>query len=142
MAYVMAFLVIVQEGPQRARTMSPSQLLETFKHIKKLFKSMHKAEPLEAVPALSPNVVEFRALHPTTWRAVFGDNGWPGSIQVSFIDVSTVARAFRWRGESSSALGSDSSSSTGAAAGLLGQLVHLLSGHHRTERMCKGATLT
>ena len=108
-------LVILQEGPQRSRTMSASQLRDMFKDIKKLCKGMHKAEPLEAVPALPPNVVEFRALHPTTWMAVYGPNGWPGSIQVSFIVVSTVARAFRWRGESSS---SDSSSSTGAAAGL------------------------
>ena len=127
MAYVVALLVILNEGAPRARTMPASQLRDTFMQIKQLFKSMHKAEPLEAVPALSPNVVEFRASHPTTWRAVFGDHGWPGSIQVSFMDVSAVARAFRWRNERSRS-DSSSGSGTGAVASVLGQLVHMLWG--------------
>ena len=138
-AYAMAFLAIVREGAQRARTMLASQLHETFKQIKKLFKDMDKEAALEFVPSLSSDVVKFRAVHPITWRAVFGDSGWPGNIQVSFIDVSTVARAFRWRGGSST---SDSSSSTGQAASILNQFMNLVSVQQNTERMCNGATLT
>ena len=36
MAYAMAFLVSLEEGALRARAMSASQLLDTFKQIKKL----------------------------------------------------------------------------------------------------------
>ena len=99
MAHVTALVLICAEGAPRARAMANHFLKETFDHIKSMWKGMVKPAPLEMVPALPADPNAFRAAHPATWTAVYGD-GSPASIQVSFVDVSVVAKAFRWRDRS------------------------------------------
>ncbi len=96
-AHVAGLVVVAHEGASTARSMSEELLRDLFLELKKLFKGMKKTEPLEHVPELMPDVADFLAKHPTTFNSVYAQGWRPCPSRVSWIDVSSVAKAFPWR---------------------------------------------
>ena len=96
-AYVTGLVVVAHEGAAKARSTSEVFLRDLFLELKEIFKGMKKAEPLEHVPELMPDVNDFLAKHPTTFNAVYAQGWRPCPSRVSWVDVSSVAKAFPWR---------------------------------------------
>ncbi|CAK0795944.1 unnamed protein product [Prorocentrum cordatum] len=136
LAHVTALVTICVDGAPAARSMSPHFLKDTFDHIKTMWKGMVKAEPLEKMAALPADPDAFRAAFPATWASAYGGGG-PASIGVSFVDVSVVAKSFKWR-ERQRAGSASSAPLLQALQNMMGQTLQ----QPQQERLANGAVLT
>ncbi|CAK0788602.1 unnamed protein product [Prorocentrum cordatum] len=136
LAHVTALVTICVDGAPAARSMSPHFLKDTFDHIKTMWKGMVKAEPLEKMAALPADPDAFRAAFPATWASAYGGGG-PASIGVFFVDVSVVAKSFKWR-ERQRAGSASSAPLLQALQNMMGQTLQ----QPQQERLANGAVLT
>ena len=85
-----ALLMIAQDGVTKARSTSPHYGNDMYMHLKTLWKRLSPTRPLEEIRELPGTAVDFRSQHPTTYRAVFGDD-LPAVPRISLIDIKSIA---------------------------------------------------
>jgi len=95
-ARVTALLLLCIEGSAKARCLSSAYTRDVFLHVKKELKRRNPPPPLEVVAELSADVAEFRAKHPLTYDAVFGDQG-PILCKFQFSEINAIASSIDQR---------------------------------------------
>ena len=95
-ARMTGLLLVCLEGAARARCLSPGHLHDVFVHVKDAIKTRAKSPALETIPELSPTVMEFKAKHSSTYKAVFGDQS-PIACQLAMPSVVAVGQNLSMR---------------------------------------------